>query len=644
MNQTLRHLTFVGRAFANNHLRRNTFAQIWPAFTSSSALYSHVNSENHNAHNILVKDPGYRATVVNPDALAINWPTAITAQQFHTLINQDFSVRTSDEMYKDFTAISLYIVGKDCLLTDTVYDGLRDRLICVLPQMTDEQLLSILALIPLWNTKDAKNPVYYRLWSEFDRQCIERHRRWTLNKLLLFMDHWYLMRLSRLSNFVWMGVRKLARKPSRLTPKQLVQMMFYANTSRKFLPTLPMYDIEQEICSYYNDFSIRELGIVSLGFFKTQTPIRNQELVKNLYNSVIKDISNINSIELAAFLKIFRYCSKHQNADYMYKLMDALINKVDEVNLVCCVHMALLGTNLLIKHENLLKKISQRIVDEISLTRIKDLERITLALTMLNCNPQTTPCIFKMIVKELQSDTRNVEFEEHTRCYIYTLSYLALKNIYPYDCISKALKIETLNKCFGKRLSKFNITRDIVSLNNSVLLECPDYSGSLLPVTLNESCNEHLAWHIPTSNTLTKLSTNDKNFIKLYKELLSLFKNESYLHVCYPLPHHPKSDIIFCINTNGEPVPIPETMKNRIVFNDFKKPPELGKWFAIMSLVRNSVLYYSNEYNGLTLCKIRQLKKLGYEPIVFTVKELGTDYDFQTLISNKFKSHGITFD
>lgn len=90
----------------------------------------------------------------------------------------------------------------------------------------------------------------------------------------------------------------------RLTPKQLVQMMFYANTSRKYLPTLPMYDIEQEICTYYNDFNIRELGIVSLGFFKTQTPIRNQELVRNLYNSVNNKINEISSIDLAAFLKV----------------------------------------------------------------------------------------------------------------------------------------------------------------------------------------------------------------------------------------------------------------------------------------------------------------------------------------------------
>lgn len=65
-----------------------------------------------------------------------------------------------------------------------------------------------------------------------------------------------------------------------------------------------MYDIEQEIFSCYNDFNIKELCIVSLGFFKTQTPIRNQEIVRNLYNSVIGEISNISSMELAAFLKV----------------------------------------------------------------------------------------------------------------------------------------------------------------------------------------------------------------------------------------------------------------------------------------------------------------------------------------------------
>lgn len=74
-------------------------------------------------------------------------------------------------------------------------------------------------------------------------------------------------------------------------------------------------------------------------------------------------------------------------------------------------------------------------------------------------------------------------------------------------------------------------------------------------------------------------------------------------------------DIIFCIDDDGNPVVIPESIKSKITFNDFQKLPELGTWFAIIMLVRNSVLYYSNEYNGLTVCKIRQLKRLGYESI-----------------------------
>lgn len=75
-------------------------------------------------------------------------------------------------------------------------------------------------------------------------------------------------------------------------------------------------------------------------------------------------------------------------------------------------------------------------------------------------------------------------------------------------------------------------------------------------------------------------------------------------------------DMLFCIDSNGKPVTIPETMKNKTVFNDFHEPPKLGKWFALIILGRNSVLFYNYDLNGLTVCKIRQLKKLGYEPIV----------------------------
>lgn len=65
-----------------------------------------------------------------------------------------------------------------------------------------------------------------------------------------------------------------------------------------------MYDIEQELLLYYNDFNIKELGIAALCFFKTNMTIRNQDLVKKLYTSVINEITNITSSELSSFLKV----------------------------------------------------------------------------------------------------------------------------------------------------------------------------------------------------------------------------------------------------------------------------------------------------------------------------------------------------
>jgi len=74
---------------------------------------------------------------------------------------------------------------------------------------------------------------------------------------------------------------------------------------------------------------------------------------------------------------------------------------------------------------------------------------------MLNYNPQTTPCIFKVVVQELQSEARIIDFQQHTKCYLFTLAYLGVMNIFPYDCISNGLKPETLLKCFGECKNQF---------------------------------------------------------------------------------------------------------------------------------------------------------------------------------------------
>lgn len=178
---------------------------------SQSGLF--LDHENLNAHNLMANDPAYNDTIVNTNVQK-EWPI-VTDKQFHALITQDFSMKTPDQICDDFLKISVYTMSKEFSIVDTVFDGFRNKLLAILPDVTDHQLMCILKLIPLWKRKNAKDPVFHQLWSQLDKQCVERYKKWSLNKMLLFMDCWYLTRLSRMSNFVWLGVRKLAYKPSR---------------------------------------------------------------------------------------------------------------------------------------------------------------------------------------------------------------------------------------------------------------------------------------------------------------------------------------------------------------------------------------------------------------------------------------------
>lgn len=222
MHRTLSCLTTVGRVFTrkcNILIAARQIRTVQPVsfYSSTVTVGQYTNTflenENTNAHNTMINDPTYNETVINPyvpEDLPI-----VTDKEFHYLVNQDFKSRTTDEIYQDFLRISSYIVGKNFSLLDSIFNGLRNELIASLPNITDDQLMSIFKLMPLWKLNNSKDPMYYKLWSEFDKQCVERHKKWSLNKLLLCMDHWYIMKLSKFSNFVWVGIRKLARKPSR---------------------------------------------------------------------------------------------------------------------------------------------------------------------------------------------------------------------------------------------------------------------------------------------------------------------------------------------------------------------------------------------------------------------------------------------
>lgn len=226
MSCILNRLVILGRVFP----RRND-ALFSPAYGSSVdraprlAAYpwsfdrpatSFARSENSNAHSTMVMDPDYSGTVVGRGVLA-DWPSVTEAQYRELIDRENRRLKTAEEVCDDFRTVTAYAkaAGGGFAVVDAALHGLRERLAAVLPTMADNQLMTVLRLISLWDVDDLFRLEYMRLWSLLDAQCIKRSANWTTDKLLLYMDHWYIMNLSRLSKFVQLGVNKLAREPCR---------------------------------------------------------------------------------------------------------------------------------------------------------------------------------------------------------------------------------------------------------------------------------------------------------------------------------------------------------------------------------------------------------------------------------------------
>lgn len=117
----------------------------------------------------------------------------------------------------------------------------------------------------------------------------------------------YQLHLLRATKFMWHCVRKLTQKPKKLTSSNLVQCMFYVNACRKMNPAISLFELEFLIERCLDDLSSDELAIVAMGFFKTQTKIRNPKICIRMMKIAADEANTISDITLAALVKAIRY-------------------------------------------------------------------------------------------------------------------------------------------------------------------------------------------------------------------------------------------------------------------------------------------------------------------------------------------------
>lgn len=169
------------------------------------------------------------------------------------------------------------------------------------------------------------------------------------------------------------------------------------------------------------------------------------------------EADEVKDITLVNLAKILRYSSKPIHADLMNKLHDKLLPNIDRFNILTCMHISLLGTNLQNFHQKLIEKIIIKMIDNIGSMRLKDLDRLSLVIALYDfkSEKEVELVFMRKVIEELKN--RVDEIVKHPKCFTSINHYLSMKGIYDLELIATALKENFIVFAFGELFIKKNL-------------------------------------------------------------------------------------------------------------------------------------------------------------------------------------------
>lgn len=603
-NTECRGTTGVGDTRSSPNLLKKKKKKQKTFFVSHEDAFAHsiLESKEIYANNIAKDLPPYEGE--------------ITRDEVDDYLNKSWKSLPIPNIIEAFKVISHYASKNGESIVDEKYQKLIKYLIANCGQFTDAEILDVLKSIALWPLLQTRQETNFQsFYSALDKECVRRAHKWTVDELLLFSDHWHKVKLFRYTEFGALVIKKIAMKPSRMTPANLVQYMFYVNSSRRHPGD--MYNLEYRMESCVDELDLNEIAILSMGFFKSQTPIRNPNLLIKIIQRVIKDIDTIHEISFATFMKTIRYSTTiHKDSGILWELLVSTIPQISRLSLKALVHILTMTIKTRIFQPELLTLVAQRFNKEIKDARIKDMERLVLALTCFNFTPDIQPNIFQTIVEEIRSEERRPELEKYQKSLANLLQYLSVVNVYPKDLIALIFDPENLKTTYGARA--YNLDHPLLVIDLNIDTEVPDYTGP----RLDDKSRAIIAkgyLHPISESSDRQLSSRQTFMIEIMDTCKQIFGSTDRVRVDWVLPQYKEADLIICLDKNNSALPIINKLSESPLGNVKRRPehcPEGSRWLALVIGGYNCYIRDSCNLLGKDCVKIRQLERIGYEPIL----------------------------
>ncbi|XP_054429936.1 FAST kinase domain-containing protein 5, mitochondrial [Pteronotus mesoamericanus] len=369
------------------------------------------------------------------------------------------------------------------------------------------------------------------------------HKVWDmgLDQLLLVADLWRCLG-RRVPRFFKIFFSYLNLHWKDLSLSQLIHLIYIIGESRQ-APQDLMQKLESLILKYIDFITSEEAGTICLGFFKSSSSL-SEFVVRKIGDLACADMQHLSSYALVNILKMFRF-THVDHVNFMKQFGQVAPQRIPSLGVQGVMHLTLACSALRILDEGVMNAVAASLPPRVAYCRSKDIAKFLWSFGTLNYKPPNAEEFYSSLINEIHR--KMPEFNRYPEHLLTCLLGLAFSEYFPIELINFALSPGFIR--LAQERTKFELTKELYTLDGSVGIECPDYRGNRLSSHLQQEGSEIL-W-----NSARKDMNSKPEFLEALFLLETMLGGPQYIKHHMILPHTRSSDLEVQLDVNMKPLP-----------------------------------------------------------------------------------------
>lgn len=369
------------------------------------------------------------------------------------------------------------------------------------------------------------------------------HKVWemSLDQLLLVADLWrYLGR--KVPRFLKIFFSYLNLHWKGLSLSQLIHLIYIIGESRQ-VPQDLMQKLESLILKYIDLINLEEVGTICLGFFKSSSSL-SEFVMRKIGDLACADMQHLSSYALVNILKMFRF-THVDHINFMKQFGQIAPQRIPSLGVQGVMHLTLACSALHFLDEGVMNAVAASLPSRVAYCRSKDVAKILWSFGTLNYKPPNAEEFYSSLINEIHR--KMPEFNRYPEHLLTCLLGLAFSEYFPVELIDFALSPGFVR--LAQERSKFELTKELYTLDGIVGIECPDYRGNRLCSHLQQEGSEML-WNLARKDMMSK-----PEFLEALFLLETMLGGPQYIKHHMILTHTRSSDLEVQLDVNLKPLP-----------------------------------------------------------------------------------------